>query len=203
VVLSSPPTTKRDGIYLPVDDRRHFVAWSNIAKEDFSEAYWVSLWRWYENGGDRHVAAYLMQLDIGAFDPKAPPPKTAVFWAIVDAGRAPEDAELADAIDLLRNPEAFVLADLLDKVSSEFAEWLGDRKNRRIIPHRLEACGYVPVRNPDANDGMWRVRGRRQVIYARDSLALREQLKAASDKCESQVRAGPVANGHDRTRSSP
>src|SRR5207237_4708323 len=31
---------KTDGIYLPADDRRHFVAWSNIAKEDFSQSYW-------------------------------------------------------------------------------------------------------------------------------------------------------------------
>ena len=36
---------------------------------------------------------------ISAFDPKAPPPKTAAFWDIVDANRAPEDAELADVLD--------------------------------------------------------------------------------------------------------
>jgi len=26
---------KTDGIYLPADDRRHYVAWSDLAKEDF------------------------------------------------------------------------------------------------------------------------------------------------------------------------
>lgn len=67
---------KTDGIFLPADDRRHFVAWSVLAKEDFSPDYWAELWRWYENGGDRHVAAYLAQLDISTFDPKAPRPKT-------------------------------------------------------------------------------------------------------------------------------
>jgi monoamine oxidase len=31
---------------------------------------------------------YLSQLDITAFDPKMPPPKTAAFWSIVDPNRA-------------------------------------------------------------------------------------------------------------------
>jgi hypothetical protein len=31
---------KLDGIYLPADDRRHFVAWSNLTKEDFTADYW-------------------------------------------------------------------------------------------------------------------------------------------------------------------
>ena len=85
---------KTDGIFLPRDDRRHFVAWSVLEKEGFSSDYWAKLWAYYENGGDRHVATYLAQLDISKFDPKAPPPKTAAFWDIVDVNRAPEDAEL-------------------------------------------------------------------------------------------------------------
>ena len=28
-----------------------------------------------------------------------------------------------------------------------------NRKNRRAIPHRLERCGYVSVRNPESKDG--------------------------------------------------
>src|SRR5256885_5563179 len=42
---------------------------------------------------------------------------------------------------------------------------LRERRNRRQIPHRLEAVGYVPVRNPDAKDGLWKVGGRRMVVY--------------------------------------
>ena len=33
---------KADGIYLPEDDRRHYVAWSDRVKADFSDAYWMS-----------------------------------------------------------------------------------------------------------------------------------------------------------------
>ena len=103
---------KSDGVYLPADDRRHFVAWSDLTKENFAEDYWKQLWGWYDNGGYCHVAAYLAELDLKDFDPKAPPPKTQAFWEIVDANRAPEDAELADVIDKLKNPDALTIYDI-------------------------------------------------------------------------------------------
>ena len=170
---------KVDGIYLPADDRRHFVAWSDVARTDFGGSYWKELWGWYEGGGYGHVAAYLTELDLSRFDPKAPPPQTPAFWAIVDANRAPEDAELADVLDDLGNPDAVTLAMLLQKANGGIYEWLDERKNRRIVPHRLERCGYVPVRNDLAEDGLFKIKGRRQVIYARDRLALGDRLKAA------------------------
>jgi hypothetical protein len=81
---------KTDGIYLPADDRRHFVAWSNLAKEDFAPAYWNGLWEWYERGGYANVAAYLAKLDISSFDPKAPPPKTpGISWTPAARPRMP------------------------------------------------------------------------------------------------------------------
>jgi hypothetical protein len=40
-----------DGIYLPEDDRRHYVAWSERTKEDFTADYWNRIHQWYENGG--------------------------------------------------------------------------------------------------------------------------------------------------------
>jgi hypothetical protein len=43
----------------------------------------------------------------------------------------------------------------------------------------MEKCGYVPVRNDDADDGLWKIRGRRQVVYARTELSLRDRLAAA------------------------
>ena len=111
---------KADGIFLPADDRRHYVAWSDAAKENFAEDYWTTLWGWYESGGYEHVAAYLAELDISKFDPKAPPPKTAAFWDIVDASRAPEDAELADVLDKLGNPKATTLARVQNAATGDF-----------------------------------------------------------------------------------
>ncbi len=171
---------KSDGIYLPADDRRHYVAWSERTAVDFNAAYWNDLYAWYRKGGIAHVAAFLGSLDLTHFDAKAPPPKTAAFWAIVDANRAPEDAELADVIDALKNPDTVTALDVMIYASEGFQEWLKDRRNRRLIPHRLEAVGYTPVRNNAATDGLWRLDGRRQVIYAKKELSVRDRLASAT-----------------------
>jgi hypothetical protein len=170
---------KTDGIYLPADDRRHFVAWCDLSKEDFATSYWNSLWGWYGNGGYHHVTAYLRELDISTFDAKAPPPQTSAFWDIVTASRSPEDAELADVLERLGNPDATTLTRVQNEATGEFEVWLRDRKNRRVIPHRFESCDYTPVRNHDAKDGLWKIAGARQVVYAKNSLPLAAQMKAA------------------------
>lgn len=131
-----------------------------------SPNYWAGLYRWYAAGGSRDVAAYLSQLDISAFDAKAPPPKTAAFWEIVDASRAPENAELADALDQIYPKETVTIKQVAAAADTELAQWLRDKKNRRQIPRRMEECGYVAVRNDAAKDGLWKLDGRRQAIYA-------------------------------------
>jgi hypothetical protein len=172
---------KTDGIYLPADDRRHYVAWCNLTKENFSDNYWNQIYRWYENGGYENVAAYLAQLNLSNFDPKAAPPKTATFWAIVDASRAPEDADLADVFDQLGNPDAVTLRQIINRCEEgDFKDWLKDRKNRRQMPFRFEKCGYVPVRNEVADDGLWKIEGRRQVVYGKACLSLHDRIKAVS-----------------------
>jgi len=178
---------KTDGIYLPADDRRHFVGWSDKTKEDFTTAYWDRLHGWYTNGGIACVAAYLQKLDLSGFDAKAPPPKTAAFYEIVGASRAPEDAELADVLEALGQPEAVTVDAIHTKAFTmdyEFAQWFRDRKNARKVPHRLEGCGYVRVEKPDAKDGVFKVTGRRMTIYARRNLPLQERITAAKRLAE-------------------
>jgi Family of unknown function (DUF5906) len=170
---------KADGIYLPADDRRHYVAWSELTKEDLEPAYWDELYAWYHGGGTQHVAAYLADLNLSGFNPKAPPPKTAAFWEIVGAARAPEDAELADVLDALGLPETVTLKQIIHAAHKPFSDWLADRRNFRLIPHRLEDCGYVAVRNSHARDGLWKVNGKRLVIYAQATLPLRDRIAAA------------------------
>jgi hypothetical protein len=126
---------------------------------------------------DRHVTAYLATLDLSDFDPKAPPPKTDAFWEIVNANRAPEDAELADVIDKIKNNEAITIKLISDHASEDLQRWMTDRKHRRVIPHRLNKCGFVPVRS-EAKDGLWKVLGARQVIYVRRELTIPERLAA-------------------------
>ena len=177
---------KTDGIFLPADDRRHYVAWSEAKRTDFADDYWNALWRWYAHGGYGHVAAYLAKLDTSSFDPKTPPPKTPAFWSMVDANRAPEDAELADVLDALGNPDAVTLEMLINATTNaETLEWLQDRKNRRALPHRLERCGFVPIRNNTATDGLWKLNKKRQAIYAKDALSLRDRFAAARGLADS------------------
>jgi hypothetical protein len=180
VILTS--NHKSDGIFLPADDRRHFVAWSNLTEKDFPEGYWYRIWAWYRGAGSNHVAAYLHDLDISKFDPKAPPPKTAAWWDIVAASRTPEDAELADALDRTGNPVVTTIAEVTSNASPEFATFLSDRKNSRKLPHRFEACGYIPLRNSDAKDGLWKIGGRRQVVYASAERSAKDQRAAVQDK---------------------
>jgi hypothetical protein len=118
-------------------------------------------------------------LDISSFAPKAPPLKTPAFYAIADASRAPEIPEGLDVLEALGNPGAVTLAQLKTKSTGEFKIWLEDRKNRRAIPHRLEQCGYIPVRNDTAKSGLCVIGGERQIVYANRTLPLRDQIRAA------------------------
>ena len=173
---------KAGGIYLPADDRRHYVAWSECNKDEFDEAYFQNLWAWYCNkGGFEHVTAYLQQRPIDHFDPKAPPPKTSAFWEIVDARRSPEDAELADVLDKLENPKAVTIALVAEASDDTFKNWLLDQRNRRNIPHRFESAGYMSVRNDAAKDGLWKIGDKRTVIYVKRNLSQRERIQATQD----------------------
>src|SRR5262249_48648913 len=133
------------------------------------------------------AVAIATSLHTSRFDPKAPPLKTAAFWDIVDANRAPEDAELADVLDRLGSPDATTLFRIANEASGDFETWIKDRRNRRAIPHRLEKCGYVPVRNEAAADRLWRIEGTRQVVYARRVLSVNERLRAANELAKTVI----------------
>ncbi|SPB18545.1 hypothetical protein NOV72_05745 [Caballeronia novacaledonica] len=180
-----------DGLYLPADDRRHFVAWSATTAADFNEDYWRALWTWYAEGGHGHVIAWLRTRDLSGFDPKAPPPHTAAFWTMVQAGEAPERGEMRDLIELLGNPAALTLADLVSGAMRHnmrtVEQDLTDRRNQRAIPHWMERAGFTAVRNPNAEDGMFKVAGRRVVVYAQRSLTFADQLRAARERSRASL----------------
>ena len=91
----------QDGLYLPPDDRRHYVAGTEVTKDDFEDDFWPEFWAWYRSGGLADVVAYLAAYDLSDFDPKTPPEKTEAFWRMVDGGMAPEVPELRDVLDRL------------------------------------------------------------------------------------------------------
>lgn len=174
---------KTDGIFLPADDRRHFVAWSDLSRDDFDDGYWPALWHWYEHGGYADVAACLAELDISEFDPTAPPPKTPTFWDIVDANRAPEGAELADVLDDMERPDAITLEHIMFRtVGREIDAWLRDRKNR--IPSHEHA-------NDQSHLDVWRYRGRGRRQNAIPSAAW--EVRVCSELAAANERFPPVA----------
>jgi hypothetical protein len=174
---------KTDGIHLEENDRRHYVAWSDLTKDDFDDDYWRKLKRWYRNGGIWHVCAYLAGLDISEFDPKEPPPKTPAFWEIVEANQAPESSEIADAIDRLSNKDIFAMEQLIAAASPDIAAWIKDLRNRKVVAHRIAERGYAVVRNEDVKDGQWIYHSKRQRIYAKKTMGYRERVAAARRLC--------------------
>src|SRR5262249_39866974 len=142
--------------------------------------YFPSLWGWYELGGFEHVAAYLATRDLSRFNAKAPPPKTPAFWEIVDASRAAEDADFADALEKLDYPAAVTLPDIVNQVTDPAsAAGLKDRRNSRLIPYRFEEAGYVTIRNPNQKEGRWKIKGKNVVVYAKATLSIRDRIVAA------------------------
>jgi len=174
---------RHNGLYLPADDRRHYVAWSECSLGTFDAGYFGRLYDWYEAGGYGHVAAYLRDCELDSFNPKAPPPKTDAFWAMVDTGRSPEEGELRDLLDLLKNPEAVTVPTLRRRIDPNGELWalFNDRKFRTQIPHRMADVGYIPVRNPYAESGLWVVGGKRMAVYALATLSTRDRIAAARE----------------------
>jgi len=172
---------RHNGLYLPADDRRHYVTWSECSLSDFNDGYFGGLYAWYEAGGYGHVAAYLRDCNLSDFNPKAPPPKTDAFWAMVDTGRSPEEGGLRDLLESMKEPDAVTISTLRGKLdpNSELSELFHDRKLRTQIPHRMADVGYIPVRNPYAKDGHWKVGDKRVAVYAKATLSKHDRIAAA------------------------
>ena len=145
---------KTDGMYLPSDDRRTYVAWSELTKEDFTDAYWKKLVEVV-----REMAASSMSLLIwpSSTSQSLMPrrrrrrrQRSGTSSMPTARRNCPNSPTCSTSME---NPAATTLNAIMAAASGnggDIYEWLDDRKNRRIIPHRLEGCGYTPVRNDGA-----------------------------------------------------
>lgn len=183
---------RTDSLYLPPDDRRHLVAWSEVPPEAFPPEYYASLYGWYDRqGGCEHVAAYLTTLDVEDFSPTAPPPKTDAFWAIVHAERSAEDAQLADVLDRLGRPVALTIPILTVSAEGSLLDLLRERKGAAVrrVGHMLEGAGYLAVSNDETKDGFYEVNKQRVRVYALRSLspAQRKSVAVALARCNGRL----------------
>ena len=127
------------------------------------------------------------------FDAKVPPPKTAAFWAIVDAGVAPEDAEFADAIDALaaeRKGGGIKLPDAvtLDDIVAALATRTSGNGSANAETDVLSRTGWKPVATLQCAvvmqrtvNGLWEASGvsymPRAACHYRNSKRLRERVQ--------------------------
>jgi hypothetical protein len=183
VIITS---NRKDSFYLPADDRRHFVAWTRSPRRSFRTATGARF------GVGIRPAVIAMSPPISRRSTSSPSTrrhrhKTAAFWKIVEANRAPENPEFADAIDKLGNPDV-VTVDMIRKkaASHEFLDWIDDRRNARQIHPRMGECGYVVVRNTGRQDGCWKIKDKRQTVYAKAELSIHDRHKAAKDFVDKQ-----------------
>ena len=175
------------GIYLPPEDRRHYVGWSEVKKGNHPAEWWSDYYKWFDGGGDECVAGYLQSFDLSDFNPKAEPIKTEAWHAMVNASRSSEEMELADVLEtfdggaatliMIRN-KAFTLG------YKELANGLDDPRNHKATASRLEEAGYTVIRNPADDRGRWRVLQkdggtRPRVIYGPSKLSTDDRLRLA------------------------
>lgn len=172
-----------DALYIPADDRRHYVCLSNRDREELPPGYFEDMHAWFENGGSAAVAHYLANLDLSDFGAKAPPPKTAGWHMLVAAGLAPESGDLTDVIEAMDKPAALTLQTVRSctPFGSHLRMAFEDPKLSKAIPKRLVECGYVAVPNPEAHKsgGRWPMAGIKVTIYARQDISETERLAAA------------------------
>ncbi|MGD0023610.1 MAG: primase-helicase family protein [Xanthobacteraceae bacterium] len=178
---------KAGGMYLPANDRRHFVAWSDVPSpagpmsRAASRLKFRKLYAWYAGGGARNVATYLATMDLSRFDPKAPPPKTAAFYEIVRANTAPDQDDVATiVVDVLGRPDALTIEQVISVADSGSTalDW-STTSGKRQAPRQLEAAGYVHAHNPAREDGRWKKDGKAVTIYASNRLTPRQRIAAA------------------------
>lgn len=140
---------------LDADDRRVF-AWVSQASPQ-PASYYEALVRWFEDSGKRVVLHYLMNRDIGHFNPKAPPPATPGRASLIENSRSEAENFLRDALVSLTPPFA------IDLVTA--AEVLQFLRAHQIRCTDAEVRGFL--REAGALSlGQYRIRGARPNLWA-------------------------------------
>lgn len=141
-------TNNRNAVATSEDGRRYFVTFNDGARQD--NEYYVELVNWYERGGTRLAARYLIDLPLGDFTPLGAAPATAARTAMTRATRGQLASILEEAIEDGEGPfqKQFVTT---QEVSSWASEAMGTKRgadaracavalrelNRHIYPDRI------------------------------------------------------------------
>lgn len=183
-VMSVVITTnfKLDGLFIPPDDGRYYVAWSDSPRIN-QDGYYEGFWEWLENGGGKQACyGYLMKLDVSGFRPKDNPPRTEAWHQIVSAGRNPEETMMSDVLEGLKIATVREIMVKL-QMSNQHDLLNALTKGGRRIPSILSRVGMDALPNPNTTDGRWRLDdGRKDTLYVAKGLTRNEALELALRK---------------------
>jgi hypothetical protein len=172
-------TNHKHDLFLPKDDRRHYVAWSNKTASDMGgAAYFNRLVAWLDGGGRENVVAFLRERDLSKFDAKAPPRRTKAWKTIVTVSAGYEEEDAEDAFEALGKPDAVTWQDFVLKAGPRVAELL-EKNNTRAVANIIDQAGYERIDNPASKHGRWRVLDTWIKIYVRKELNEGDKIKAA------------------------
>ena len=123
---------------------------------------------------------------------------------MIFGGFHPDAAKMDDLLDAMGmkmgdgnvvRPKAVTLNMLREYAAEKFAEPTGiaraaekdfysmmaeGRYPRGELSYRLKDCGYTPALHPKADRGMWKVKGKRTVVYARSDLPEEQRQREAA-----------------------
>jgi len=158
------------GLYLPADDRRHLVVFSDAVRTQFSDAYWNDYHQWMGNGGIEDCAAWLLSFDVTRFNPKVPT-QTDAFLEMVEGGQSADHHDLADLVEMAGS-DPFTIEKLaflaMGNGDRELAEDLRNRGKLPKIKRALIDLGFVQYKNPnDMKRGRWMINGKLVTLYKR------------------------------------
>ena len=156
-----------NGIYLPADDRRHFVAWSDLTKDDFTDGYWKDLWRWY---------------DARRLRPRRRVARPARSLRLQPQGTATQDRGLLDHRQRQPRPRGRRTGRRARQARQPRRHHArrGHAPGRRRLPSMaarpqepphhsasLRGLRLRPGAQPRQRQGLWVINGARQVVYGR------------------------------------
>lgn len=161
------------GLYLPADDRRHLVVFSDAVRTQFSDAYWNDYHQWMGNGGIEDCAAWLLSHDVTQFNPKVPT-QTDAFLEMVEGGQSADHHDLADLVELAGD-EPFTIEKLaflaMGNGDRDLSEDLRNRGKLPKIKRALSDLGVKQYKNPNTSRGRWVINGKHVTLYKRCHVA--------------------------------
>ena len=167
-ITANPP----NALYLEEDDRRFFVHRAPARREP---EFYTSIKLWKQGDGPAALFHYLLNIDLGGFNPDAPAPMTAAKLEVLSHGRTP----MADwAVSAVHDPDSVLTAgsnkpqtfclysaeELFGLFVLQRCEGIAGRYTALALGRELRAAGAAPangnmvVRTREGQKRLWIMR---------------------------------------------